>query len=507
MLNNFQVNLYDNIKSPKIKSTISIDEWFAMIQNSKHKDLILAARQYQKGSTQYDGIKSMIPCVTYNFRFTITKSNHTIESETGLLYVDIDDPRFEPDKLNLSDVFAYYKSFGGNGYGLILKVEGLTLGNFHTTYKSILAQLNIMEYYDSGAVKPTQFNVLTYDLNIYINPESNTFMAVDIDPIPDVIREEEGIYTQGMGSIVNYDQSISFTNTDQIAIEGEYKVIAEGYTEVKCFFPKKKVTVGGRNKHLTAYCNNLVYLNQHLSEKGVMTILESFNTNKCCPPLNQNEVRSIVKSVFRYKHDGSLKPLVKKKKRKIVFAKNTNLTAEQKFRIAASECNKLRSNVSKQRIYDSIEGWDFSLGKITQKSVIEATGLNKKTVQKYWSEFKDYVAELNGAAFTSNSTCDIKEMPNPTKLTVNKFELTDTVQVYEFMSSLYQAVGEEIDFTSIANFAMVLDSSRTTIEKIVLQAILIFRDRQYSNSAFSEINIPRWMIEMFQDLVNPKAAA
>lgn len=138
-MSNFnQINVYQNLKNPNVESTITVENWLNMIQSSEHSELIRVARMYPKGSVQYNAIKSTLPCVTYNFLFDCYKKNSNIISSTGLLYVDIDGVDFDINMLDKTKIFAYYKSFGGNGFGILIKVNGLTIDNFTNTYQFIL---------------------------------------------------------------------------------------------------------------------------------------------------------------------------------------------------------------------------------------------------------------------------------------------------------------------------------------------------------------------------------
>jgi hypothetical protein len=49
-----------------------------------------------------------------------------------------------------------------------------------------------------------------------------------------------------------------------------------------------------------------------------------------------------------------------------------------------------------QKLYNIIEQWDFDIyGKISIRKISNNFPISKKTVAKYWSEFKEYVNELN----------------------------------------------------------------------------------------------------------------
>src|ERR1700739_3486918 len=156
----YSINTYECWQKPTVKATVSINDWLNQIKQSNYSDTIQKARN---GLVDYDLTKATIPCVTYNFLFKDYKTNKNIATSSGLMYIDIDNPLFNIKELDLSKVYAYYKSFGGNGYGILVKVTGLTINNFKSTYTSITDNLGITRFADKGARKATQFNVLSYD--------------------------------------------------------------------------------------------------------------------------------------------------------------------------------------------------------------------------------------------------------------------------------------------------------------------------------------------------------
>lgn len=387
-----QLNTYSRLGAPNVTSTISVDEWLNQIKSSEHTELIITARKYSKDSVPYNAVKSALPCVTYNFLFDGYKNNNNIESSTGLLYIDIDEVSFNIEHLDKTKIFAYYKSFGGNGYVILVQVDGLTVQNYNDTYHYILNQLNLLEFYDRGAAKATQFNVLSYDEDIFINPDSFVFSAIQKVPNPCIIEKKGKAYTKRLG---NFSNTIRFNDIDEITIDSNYSVFPEGKEIVKCFMPIKPITAN-RNNSLLAYCNNLIYLNPDLSIEATSTIMEKVNNIICNVPVDKSQLIRIVNSVFRYKENGTLTPIKFNKKRMVIFNKKFDAKPIEKLIIAGGEINKLKSKKSKQKIYDSLENWNFdSLGKITQIKLIAVSQLNKKTVRKYWSEFKDYVKLLN----------------------------------------------------------------------------------------------------------------
>lgn len=390
-----QINWYNSVGQPHVVSTISVHSWLEKIKDSTHKEKILMAR---RGELDYVKTKRSLPCVTFNFLFNRYKNNDNIQSGTGLMYIDIDKEGFDINLIDKSKIFAHFRSFGGEGHAILVRVENVTLTNFKATYIAISQGLGISEYVDISARKATQYNVLSYDPEIFVNPDSHVFSATnEVAPQSVVIRgTRKQAYTIEGGA--RYSSSaIRYDNLDEITITDDYIVNWEGYDYIKCFIPMKKITIN-RNNFLLSYCNNLVYLNPNINLEKAIQVLDNVNQFACAVPVDEDQIRRIVTSIFKYKQEGSLAPIFFNKQRKIVFNKKCKLTREEKLDICRTEIAQKKSSDSKQKLYDLLEQWDFNEhGKITQRKVYLNFPISKKTVEKYWPEFKEYVALLNQA--------------------------------------------------------------------------------------------------------------
>gem|GEM_PF-837742 len=415
-------NVFKNLNTPPtVKDYTTIEDWFNLIKSSDYTDKILEARQYPRKSKEYDKIKNgEIPCITYNFTFHTYKLNDNISGSTGLIYIDIDDDNsFDINSLDKSKIYAYHKSFGGSGYVVLVQVKGLTYNNYKSTYQNILKELGLSKYYDKSAVKATQFNVLSYDPNIFINYDSFVFSSIndntiDVNLINDNIKcipfdgnlKKQQAYTHEGDTKL---ESIRYDNTDEISFIGDYIENRDGFENiVKCFIPIRKIT-SNRNDTLLAYTTNLVWLNPHLTIPGTLKILKNVNSIMCATPVDDAHLKRIVTSVFKYKEDGTLQPILWNKKRKLIFAKDAKLDVDEKKKITCNILSKWKADDSKAKLYDIIEKWDFdTCGKITVRAIIKYGNMSNKTIVKYWPEFKDYVAELN-TEFKANRSPIMKD--------------------------------------------------------------------------------------------------
>lgn len=369
-------------------STTSLTNWLSQIKSSTYSQKITQARQDAK---VYNSTKESLPCVTYNFLYEGYKNTANTIQSTGLVYIDIDHPQFDISILDKSKVYSYYHSFGGHGYAILVKVTGVTLDNFSITYKSIVNDLGIAEYVDIQAAKATQYNVISYDENIFINDSAFTYTAIYAPP--SIVKEQKKkAYTIDRGA--EY-KPIRFDNLDEIYIEGDYVVNWDGYDNIKCFIPIKKIDKK-RNDTLIAYCSNLVYLNPEISFHQTYTILSKVNQIMCKTPVDEEHLNRLIKSVMAYKSAGKLKPIYFNKKRKIVFNKTSKLSREEKLEICRAEIIKHWKDISTDKLFNIIESWDFKkYGKISQRKIYNNHPINKKTVEKYWPLFKPLVKYLN----------------------------------------------------------------------------------------------------------------
>ncbi len=170
------INYYKCVKGQStVLGSIEINEFLSIVKNgNEYLETIKEARsKHLKDRTTYDKIKvSELPCYTLNFTFDKKKSNETILASTGFIYLDYDNST----KIDTSNplIFATWLSLSGTGRGILVKTSDLTLNNFKDTYHYIAKELNIEP--DSQACKATQFNVLSYDPNLYVNYESRVWI-------------------------------------------------------------------------------------------------------------------------------------------------------------------------------------------------------------------------------------------------------------------------------------------------------------------------------------------
>ena len=395
---NFTLCTYANVTKPTVKSSISLQEWLDFIRTNPYKESITKARE---GLLDYDSVKTSLPCVTYNFIYDNYKKDANAIASTGVIYIDIDSPIFDISQLDKSKVYSYYRSFGGNGWAILAKVTGVTLDNFKFTYSSIVNELGLSPFVDSQAAKPSQFSIISYDENVFINGNSYEFSAStysnystneSVLPTCVIERERKHIHQWEV-----QNDSLRFTNLDDFDLQGkDYVVDWEGQAYINCFIPMKKRSNGQRNSFLLSYANNFVLLNPNLEREAIAKVLNSVNEKACAEPISLERIFKIVDSILRYKEAGTLEPIAFWKKRKFFFDKSKKLSKEEKWAIINKELSAKRIDGTQQKINNILLDWDFEkFGKVTQRNITKHHKISSKTVWKYWNDFKAYAAELN----------------------------------------------------------------------------------------------------------------
>jgi len=145
-------------------------------------------------------------------------------------------------------------------------------------------------------------------------------------------------------------------------------------------------------------------LNPTFTKEKYISILNSANITRCEKPLEYKEIVSIINTLCKYNEEGKLEPLYRPKKRSIVFRPEAKLDYDAKMAIVHKERVKKYANDSKEKIRSILETWDFeAYGLISQRNIAKNFNINIKTVEKYYSEFKQDIQEMNMAEKLTNN--------------------------------------------------------------------------------------------------------
>ena len=420
-----KLNFYENWTKPTVVKDIKIDQYLNLVKygtSKEHIDDITYIRQFDKKHQEYNKLKSQTSCVTINYLYDGYKKDDNVIVSTGLLMYDIDDPLYDITTLDKELIYFFHKSFGGKGYTIVVKVKNLdnTREHYDSSFIEISKELNIHNFIDKGAKKRTQFTVLSYDENLFINADAHTFDCNNFSKIvkeskvikipPTVNNNKITLYSKGgifddreLDRVSTYKnrKRLRFNNSQDYITREEYVTdFGEGFSIIEAVgtFNNYKIPSGKRSNYLLGYTVNLVFLNKDMdiTKEMIFGVVSSINENCLSYPLPLHEVNSIISNVFKYLKNGTLKPIIRTKNKRIIFNEKLKWDRDTKMRNWYKENSKNWEDKSTQRIYEMIEDWDFeTLGKITQLKIVKNNSISKKTVQKYWKHFKDYVKDLN----------------------------------------------------------------------------------------------------------------
>lgn len=394
------ISCFKNIKSPTVVGEIDIYDFIESIKtpNPNLRIEIEKAREYiyHDEKDKYVQLKETLPCFSLNFSFNQKKKNSNIKSPTGLIYIDIDNG-IEID-LDNRYIFAAWKSLSGLGRGVLVKVNGLTLNNFKKTYFDISRELNIVA--DKYAAKATQYNIHSYDKDIYINEDSLIWYAKEDNktPITLTYREKKRKDIKALG----VNPKILYNNINDLDFgDSEYLFFPEEKEAIAQAFIPPRIYLGQRNQILSAIAFQIRALNPELPIEDYKRFILNINSSRCTEPLKENEVLGIASKVL---NNESLEPIYNKPRR-IIFNPNLNITNEKKRKITNKYLGQLRVKRTKFEIKECLENWDFdNLGKVTQKKLALETRKNIKTIEKYYKYFKEHVYIINQSTLLKSST-------------------------------------------------------------------------------------------------------
>lgn len=390
----YKVSKFECAKAPQVKQILTLDEVLQIIKNGdEYLQIINTARLYGKGSAIYDNIKTnTLPTFRFNFLFKDSVSNKNIIDSTGLIYLDVDGSHFIPAN---DYIFASWKSLSNTGFGLLVKVDNLTINNYSDVYDELSSIIGINS--DAGARKATQQTVLSYDSDLYHNPDSLVFHFTEskkVSSAPILKKREKCIGTNDTFQGANSD-TIRFNNIDDY-FTGEYENELYRYFDEKIMicgpFIPRVTKEGKRNSTMFYLLSQYGLLNLNAGKPFLKAIAETIN-KRMFPKLSNSEINSICDSIIRKREERTL-TMFYNEERRLIF--NPRIKILNKMKIVNTILGQMKSKLTEETIYIALENWDFdTYGKITQKKVADLTCKSIATIKRYWNRFKSFIEYLS----------------------------------------------------------------------------------------------------------------
>lgn len=395
-------SVIQNVKNRNVIGQInSVVGFVEHLKDAKRVEVpqILKLREIDKKNKEYQAIKITLPsiCFNYTFKNNYVKTENADES-TGFLYFDIDGEKdFNYDTTYIT---ALWKSVGGNGFGLLVKVRNLVKENFKESYEHIVDILGIP--YDKSCNDCSRVNIISFDTEAYYNEN-----AVEIDLSEfntTVVHEVKKLPHCNSNKIKNLGYpldggKIRFNNLSDVLSEKNFEFNKEGYYDFgkekveycKCYAPRKIVPEGLRNQRVSSYAYCLISINPDARFTNFKRYLQKYNSKCCNPPLEWEEIDEIATKV--YNRRGNVEPR-NNAKRRVVYGAEIN-TIDEKRKINGKILGNERSENTFKSLVDCVLSWDYEkYPKITQKTLRTVSGRCKNTIEKYYRSVLNTVRRL-----------------------------------------------------------------------------------------------------------------
>ena len=390
--------------------TLTLADYVQLVRDGHEVDKILAARAAGDNSPLYVATKEKRLCFTLNFTFDGRKTNDTIVGSTGLMYFDVDNPEWDPATLDKRKVVVLHRSFGGEGWAILVRVQGVTKANFAASYRKIAEELGLAVDYDKGAKKMTQYCVCSYDPDVYINEEAEALQAAHAPeaallPVGPVITADAlfgasalapwkhvavAEATAGQDADAKPDfKPLRFNNASDFAEDAKGYTHYPGGVGIVKISMRTSVEAGGRNKYLCALASQLLALNPSAQRIQLYKFLKAAaakagmytSFSKDAEQNVNRRIEGALNTVYKYLAAGTL-TLAPNVTRKTVFGVHAPYTTEERNKIARAFSAASQRRTKTERLHEAIEDWS-SPYKITTASLAEASGLKTGSVKAY----------------------------------------------------------------------------------------------------------------------------
>lgn len=399
---NTTINLCQSITNRNIiRSVKNLEEYINLIKSEKpQNELIMKLRSLYRTNPEFDKIKKyQLPCAVLHFNYDrYIKQDNTLSS-TGYLYFDIDEAIDEEILKSNPYIAAYWKSVSGRGYGLAIRILGITRENYASVFTEVAKMLKLPIDYNAKSVD--RLTVLSYDPNAYYNPKALEIKVEDLDlssENPPIFRniinntQPHIVYNATENSKIRYD------NLDDIIKNMNFNFV-DGVCDLKdnkipyasAFMPKN-VKKGNREKTLGLFCEQFLALNPHIPKEHFERIMKSLNIKNLEEPLGARELKSIIDKKWSKRY--YLKPFNNNQRRFIFEDKNLPLIEKRKKIIdAANEDRREKTNEKQEKIKDILENWNCQEDeKVTAKKIIlKDPELKKTMVYNFLKENPDII--------------------------------------------------------------------------------------------------------------------
>jgi len=394
-----KTNIFKNLKSPYVWYDLDILDVIHLIKSNPNHSQIIKARNLGKGHPLYEGIKNVQPTFSPNAYFNVKRTLKNLKQLTGLIYLDIDH-NFNPSILKtIPFVYASWISFGGEGYGVLVSIDNLTLTNFTSVWYYLS---NYFDKYDltiDNLTKDiTRQNVISSDPDLYLNPNCINFDATQVvTNQPSTTFSANNLFTVSTAtqsftskylfeSTSNTFQPIKYRTTLADFQGKDLIVIEEGIPSRDTFLPMVIID-GKRHFWLKNYCLDIMFNNPSISIDQLRMELLKVNYNRCKPPLESKEVINIVH--WNYETFSNDPQSIPSKKKKIHINPKAKRSTKEKRVLIGQQVGILRRKKTISELIDIYVRLKATENDVSPKLLSKNSSVKIRTIQKYWLEITE----------------------------------------------------------------------------------------------------------------------
>ncbi|WP_234109942.1 BT4734/BF3469 family protein [Chryseobacterium sp. R2A-55] len=397
------LKIYDNVFSKNSTSEFKNPEEVINFIRGDRPDLakIKQLRTLEKGTEDSNRIKTSLPAILWNFDSSGCRRKECLTESTGLIYFDVDrkngtEVNYE---FNKDYFYAYWKSVTGTGYGSLVRVSGVTTENFDEAYKIIADTLHIP--YDESADRKTQLNILSYDPDIFFNPNSEvidfSYLQNEINPEAEIEKNtqpiEENVFFMNSERVTTFSK-LRYDNFDEKSENINLQFDENGlcdlgenrihYTQV---YVPKVINQGNRHATLQRIAIQLITLNPHVNLNQLSSLIWTINKEKCYPSKLLSETDNLCKSCLNGRDNYKLFP----NKTRRFFFEDPSLPRETKISMITTYRNRQTGLINQNNVLIKMQELVGKGEKFKLKVLLKLTGIKTtKTLVKHLKAIKSH---------------------------------------------------------------------------------------------------------------------
>ncbi|WP_185207988.1 hypothetical protein [Chryseobacterium sp. C3] len=413
-------NTFTNLFAKKSTQTIEkIQQVVDYIKDSSRAEVkkIKELRTLKKGTPEFDSIKKELPIILWNFTTDGERKIKNAIQSTGYIYYDIDNSL--DFQFNKNYFTAYWKSVSGSGYGCLIKVSGVDKSNFKEVFTDIAGQLNIP--FDYKASDIVRANIISYDPDIYYNPDAHTFDCTCYSSIDNGDVEENHHSITKDIKINSYEWNgenipIRYDNLQEKISEKERVYDENGVCDLKddkLYYSSvvipKTIKEGKRNYILSNIAIKIIALNPELTDKRLIKFISKINSSCCTVPMQDNEIQTICSTVLSKRNE--FIPY-NNAVRRFLFDPQKKFQKGERQRLSVIYLNKCRGERTKQIVSHAFSDLLSECRRFKIKDILEETKVSPTTINKYLPIIlmEEYASEIEDIQQFFNAKKQIQKL-------------------------------------------------------------------------------------------------